>query len=55
MIEETEERIKEIQNCDIEECPYDMSEEEHTQDHMAMVARKQALKEVKRDFMVIDQ
>lgn len=49
-LEDAKEKKLEVSKCDIEECDYDMDEQEHIEEELMMVGRKQALREIKSNI-----
>ena len=49
-LEDAKEKKLEVSKCDVENCPYDMSREEHEDEEIVMVGRKQALREIKSNI-----
>jgi len=45
-LEATKKALEEVRNCNCENCPYHMSEEDHEHEELILIGRKQALEEV---------
>jgi len=49
-LEDAKEKKLEVSKCDIEDCPYEMDEQDHVNEELMMVGRKQALREIKSNI-----
>jgi hypothetical protein len=46
-IDDFEEKHQEVQECNIDQCEYDMTAQEHVNEEFMLVGRKQALRDLK--------
>jgi len=49
-LEDAKEKKLEVSKCDLEDCPYEMDEQDHVDEELMMVGRNQALREIKSNI-----